>query len=87
MAKITGLVIRPLFGKYVVCDGEGTDPSRNIYDVGNQFSPLFDTWEEADECRRKIYNVISDELQEAANEFDNKDYENASKYLDAKWDI
>lgn len=87
MNKITGLVIRPLFGKYVVCDGEGTDPSRNIYEVGNQFSPLFDTWQEADECRRKIYDAISDELQEAANEFDNKDYENASRYLDAKWDI
>lgn len=87
MNKITGLVIRPLFGKYVVCDGEGTDPSRNIYEVGNQFSPELDTWEQADEWRRKIYNVISGELQEAANEFDNQDYENASKYLDAKWDI
>lgn len=87
MNKITGLVIRPLFGSYVVCDGEGSDPSRNIYEVGNQFSPLFDTWQEADECRRKIYDAISGELQEAANEFDNKDYENASRYLDAKWDI
>lgn len=87
MAKITGLVIRPLFGKYVVCDGEGTDPSRNIYDVGTQFSPEFDTWEQADEWRRKIYDVISGELQEAANEFDNKSYEEASLYLDAKYDI
>ena len=87
MAKVTGLVIRPLFGKYVVCDGEGTDPSRNIYEVGTQFSPEFDTWEQADECRRKIYDVISGELQEAANEFGNKDYENASRYLDAKYDI
>lgn len=87
MAKITGLVIRPLFGKYVVCDGEGTDPFRNIYEIGYQFSPEFDTWEQADEWRRKIYDVISGELQEAANEFDNKDYENASKYLDAKYDI
>ena len=87
MTKITGLVIRPLFGKYVVCDGEGTDPSRNIYEVGTQFSPLFDTWEEAEEWRRKIYDVISGELQEAANEFGNKDYENASKYLDAKYNI
>ena len=87
MAKITGLVIRPLFGKYVVCDGEGTDPSRNIYEVGTQFSPELDTWEQADEWCRKIYGVISKELQEAANEFDNKDYENASKYLDAKYSI
>ena len=87
MNKITGLVIRPLFGKYVVCDGEGTDPSRNIYEVGTQFSPELDTWEQADEWRRKVYNVISGELQEAANEFDNQDYENASKYLDAKYDI
>ena len=87
MAKITGLVIRPLFGKYVVCDGEGTDPSRNIYDVGTQFSPEFDTWEQADEWRRKIYDAISGELQEAANEFDDKSYEKASLYLDAKYDI
>ena len=87
MAKVTGLVIRPLFGKYVVCDGEGTDPSRNIYDVGTQFSPEFDTWEEADEWRRKVYDVISEELQEAANEFDSQDYENASKFLDAKYSI
>lgn len=87
MAKITGLVIRPLFGKYVVCDGEGTDPSRNIYEVGTQFSPELDTWEQADEWRRKVYDAISGELQEAANEFDNQDYENASKYLDAKYNI
>ena len=87
MAKVTGLVIRPLFGKYVVCDGEGTDPSRGIYEVGTQFSPEFDTWERADEWRRKIYDVISGELQEAANEFENQDYENASKFLDAKYNI
>lgn len=87
MTKVTGLVIRPLFGQYVVCDGAGTDPNRNIYEVGTQFSPLFDTWEEADEWRRKIYDVISGELQEAANEFNNKDYENASMYLDAKYDL
>ena len=31
MAKITGLVIRPLFGKYVVCDSEGRYHSRNIF--------------------------------------------------------
>ena len=87
MAKVTGLVIRPLFGKYVVCDGEGTDPSRNTYEIGTQLSPELDTWEQADEWRRKIYDVISGELQEAANEFGNKDYENASRYLDAKYDI
>lgn len=87
MAKITGLVIRQLFGKYVVCDGEGTDPSRNIYEVGTQFSPELDTWEQADEWRRKIYDVISGELQEAANEFDNQDYENASRYLNEKYNI
>ena len=87
MAKVTGLVIRPLFGKYVVCDGEGTDPSRNTYEIGTQLSPELDTWEQADEWRRKIYDVISGELQEAANEFDNKDYENASRFLDAKYDI
>ena len=87
MNKITGLVIRPLFGSYVVCDGEGSDPSRNIYEVGTQFSPELNTWEQADEWRRKIYDVISGELQEAANEFDNQDYENASRYLDAKYSI
>ena len=87
MAKVTGLVIRSLFGSYVVCDGKGSDPSRNIYEVGTQFSPLFDAWEEADACRRAIYDAVSGELQEAANEFNNKDYENASKYLDAKYDL
>lgn len=87
MEKVTRLFIRPLFGKYVVCDGKGTDPTRNIYAVGTQFSPAFDTWEQADEWRRKIYDVVSGELQEAANEFGNQDYENASKYLDAKYDI
>lgn len=87
MAKVTGLVVRPLFGTYVVCDGTGTDPDRNIYDVGRIFSPSFDTWDEADEWRRAVYNVISDELQEAANDFNNKDYENASKYLDCRHNL
>lgn len=87
MTRVTGLVIRPLFGKYVVCDGEGTDPSRNIYEIGYQFSPEFDTWEEADKWRCKLYDVISGELREAANEFGNKDYENASKFLDCKYVI
>lgn len=55
--------------------------------MGAQFSPEFDTWEQAVEWRRKIYDAVSGELQEAANEFDNKDYENASRFLDAKYDI
>ena len=35
MAKITGLVIRPLFGKYVVCDGEGNDRFLSFRQTGD----------------------------------------------------
>ena len=86
MAKSLGLVIRAYFGKYVVCDG--VDPSHpDEFTTGQIFSPEFDTHEEAMAWRRRLYDVVSNELQEAANEFDNKAYEETSKYLDAKYDI
>ena len=83
---MSGLKIRMFGDMYCVCDGKNkNDPE--AYDVGTRFSDWYKTWEEADACRRAIYDAVSGELQEAANEFDNKDYENASKYLDAKYDL
>lgn len=83
---MSGLKIR-MFGKmYCVCDGfDKNDPE--AFAIGTRFSDWYETWEEADACRKAIYDAVSGELQEAANEFDNKDYENASKYLDCKWSI
>ena len=81
-----GLVIRGAFGKYCVCDGvDKNDPE--AFAIGTRFSEWYDTWEEAEACRKAIYDVVSQELQDAAVEFDNKDYENASKYLDAKYEL
>lgn len=81
-----GLVIRSFGNMYCVCDGVDKDDSE-VFAIGTRFSDWYDTWEEAEKCRRAIYNTLSQELQDAAVEFDNKDYENASKYLDAKYEL
>lgn len=81
-----GLKIRMFGNMYCVCDGfNKNDPE--AFDIGTRFSDWYETWEEADACRKAIYDAVSGELREAAKELDNKDYENASKYLDCKWSI
>ena len=83
---MSGLVIRSFCGKYCVCNGR--DARRpDDFAIGTRFSEWFDTWEEAEACRRAIYDAVSQELQDAAVEFDNKDYENASKFLDCAHNI
>lgn len=83
---MSGLKIRMFGNMYCVCDGfDKNNPE--AFAIGTRFSDWYETWEEAEACRRAIYDAISGELQEAANEFDNQDYENASKYLDAKYNI
>lgn len=83
---MSGLKIRMFGDMYCVCDGKNkNDPE--AFAIGTQFSDWYETWEEAEACRRAIYDAISGELQEAANEFNNKDYENASKFLDAKYNL
>lgn len=86
MTKTTGLVIRSAFNMYCVCDGIDKD-NPEAFAIGKRFSEWFDTYEQAEEFRRKIYDVISNELQEAANKFHNEHYESASKFLDAKYSI
>lgn len=86
MKKITGLVIRGFGGKYVVCDGvEKSTPE--AYGIGQTFSPWFDTHEEAVEWRRRLYNVISIELQAMADKTGEDAYGTASQYLNIKYDI
>lgn len=83
---MSGLKIRMFGNMYCVCDGVNkNDP--NAFAIGTRFSDWYDTWEEAEACRKAIYNVVSQELQDAAVEFDNKDYENASKFIDAKYEL
>lgn len=83
---MSGLKIRMFGDMYCVCDGfNKNDPE--AFAVGTRFSDWYKTWERADACRKAIYDAVSGELREAAKEFDNKDYENASKYLDAKYDL
>lgn len=81
-----GLVIRSFGNMYCVCDGKDKNDPK-AFAIGTRFSEWFDTWEEAEACRKAIYNVVSQELQDAAVEFDNKDYENASKFIDAKYEL
>ena len=83
---MSGLKIRMFGDMYCVCDGfDKNDPEAFV--IGTRFSNWYKTWEEADACRKAIYDAVSGELREAAKECDNKDYENASKYLDCKWSI
>lgn len=83
---MSGLKIRMFGNMCCVCDGvDKNDPE--AFAIGTRFSDWYETWEEAEACRRAIYDAISGELQEAANEFNNKDYENASKFLDAKYNL
>lgn len=84
--RSNGLVIRSFGNMYCVCDGvDKNDPE--AFAIGTRFSDWYDTWEEAEKCRRAIYDTVSQELQNAAVEFNNKDYENASKFLDCAHDI
>lgn len=82
---MAGLVIRSFGDMYCVCDG--VDENDHEYAIGTRVSDWYNSWEKADECRRKIYDIISQELQDAAVEFTNKSYEEASKYIDAKYDL
>ena len=83
---MSGLKIRMFGNMYCVCEGfDKNDPE--AFAIGTRFSDWYETWEEADACRKAIYDAVSGELREAAKEFDNKDYENASIYLDCKWSI
>lgn len=83
---MTGLKIRCFGGKFAVCSGH-EDDNPEEYGLGTVFSEWYDTWKEANDCRNEIYDIVSQELQDAALEYDNKDYENASKFLDAKYDL
>ena len=86
--NLTGLQLRCAFDKWCICDGKPLEgQSEDGYYIGTQLSRWCDTWEEANQLRIAMYDAVSGELQEAANEFDNKDYENASKFLDAKYDL
>ena len=83
---MSGLKIRMFGNMYCVCDGvDKNDPE--AFAIGTRFSNWYKTWEEAEACRKAIYDAVSGELQEAANEFNNKDYENASKFLDCAHDL
>lgn len=69
---------QPKFAIYAEFDPRSND---------TQISAAYNSREEAEEVRRLIYSIISQELQDAAKEFDNKSYEEASKFLDAKYSI
>lgn len=83
---MAGLVIRSFGNMYCVCDGKDkNDPE--AFAIGTRFSEWFDTWEEAEACRRAIYKTASQELRDAAVEFENDNYENASIYLEVKYEL
>ena len=74
------LEIIPFDGKYCV----GKKLKDGLF---KRFSAWFDTNDEAYKWRREVYDVVSGELQDAANEFKENAYEMASKFLDAKYDL
>lgn len=74
------LEIIPFDGKY--CVGKKFENG-----LCKRFSAWFDTNDEAYKWRQEVYDVVSSELQDAANEFKENAYEMASKFLDAKYDL
>lgn len=81
---VKGLVIRYCFGKWCVCDGINHDnlPAEedDIF-MGFRVSDYFDTWEEADICRREIYKIIAKQLEDAAAECGKLSYLEAAFFL------
>lgn len=81
---VKGLVIRYCFDKWCVCDGINHDnfpAEKGDLFVGHRFSDWFDTWEEADNCRKEIYKTIVAQLENAAIEFENPSYLEAAIFL------
>lgn len=79
-----GLVIRSCFGKYCVCDGINHDnlpAEKNSIFMGFRVSDYLDTWEEANICRKEIYEIIAKQLESAAIEFENPSYLEAAIFL------
>ena len=80
---INSLKIRSFGGKYCVCDGieKGKNPYEN-FAIGKQFSPWFDTWEEAKQWREEVAAMFVNQLEEAANEYTNESLRDAADFLD-----
>lgn len=86
-SNLSGLQLRCFSNKWCVCDGRSPNNEETGYYIGTQLSRWFDTWKEANECRLAIYNAISQELRDAAVEFENQAYEIASKHIDTKYNL
>lgn len=80
----TGLVIRYFGNKWCVCDGVNHDKlpeEKGDLFIGHRFSEWFDTWEEASNYRKEIYETIARQLGDAAIEYENSSYSNAAIFL------